>query len=249
VSRKSWAAVLAASAALLVGGGADAAAGCTLVGPLGQGAAQSWLLLPRGEPRSVVVYTHGWTATSPDDWHRARMEHLCAAGSAVLFPRYQYGDYRDTFTGSVEPFRAGLIAGFARLRRPGLPVVAAGYSFGATLAFYYAANALRWRLPVPAAVYGIFPTPPITEVALGPLPRSARYLVLAGDRDEVVGTAGARVLWRRLARHPAARREYRLVRSRAGLLAFHKAPMETTPLALRTFWQPLDALVEQARRG
>jgi dienelactone hydrolase len=176
------------------------------------------------------------------------MDHLCARGSAVVFPRYQRGDYRDTFQTSVAPFRAGLAAAFARLRPTRVPVVAAGFSFGATLVFYYAANARRWALPVPDGVYSIFPTGPIPGVALGPLPKASRYVVVAGDRDEVVGRAGADALWRRLARHAPARKQFRLVSSRAGLLAFHEAPKETSPLALRTFWAPLDALVAQVRR-
>jgi alpha-beta hydrolase superfamily lysophospholipase len=243
-------AALASAAALVLASGAAATSdgACTLSGPLGKGASQVWLLIPDGEPRSVVVYAHGWTATSPHDWHRARMDHLCARGSAVVFPRYQRGGYDDTFPGSVAPFRAGLAAAFARLDRPRLPVVASGFSFGATLVFYYAANAGRWGLPVPGGVYSIFPTGPIPGVRLGPLPRTARYVVLAGDRDEVVGRAGADAFWQRLARHPAARKQYRLVRSGAGLLASHEAPKETSSLALRTFWAPLDALVGRVRR-
>jgi hypothetical protein len=69
------------------GAGAAAGAACTLSGPLGKGASQAWLLIPAAEPRSIVVYAHGWTATSPSDWHRARMDHLCARGSAVVFAR------------------------------------------------------------------------------------------------------------------------------------------------------------------
>jgi hypothetical protein len=38
------------------------------------------------------------------------------------------------------------------------------------------------------------------------------------------------------------------VRSRAALLAFHEAPKETSPVALRTFWAPLDALVAHVQR-
>jgi acetyl esterase/lipase len=239
----AWAAVSAA--ALVLASGAGAA--CTLSGPLGKGASHAWVLIPDAEPRSIVVYAHGWTATNPNDWHRARMDHLCARGSAVVFPRYQRGDYRDTFPGSVAPFRDGLAAAFARLGPARVPVVAAGFSFGATLVFYYAANAKRWGLPVPDGVYSIFPTGPIPGALLGPLPNATQYVVLAGDRDEVVGRAGADALWRRLARHAAARKQFRLVRSRPGLPAFHEAPKETSPIALRTFWAPLDALVAQVR--
>jgi dienelactone hydrolase len=241
--------VAALAAALLVSLGAGTAAGaptCRLEGPLGTGAAQSWILRPAGRPRSIVVYAHGWTATDPNDWHRRELDHLCSRGSVVVFPRYQR-DALDTFESTVEPFRQGLQAAFRRLGPARVPVVAAGYSFGGALVFYYAANARAWKLPVPAAVYSIFPVEPLALRKLPPFPRSTRVLVLAGDQDEVVGTAGAQGFLRYLRAH--GRKEYRRIRSTPGLRAHHEAPKETTPLALRTFWAPLDGLVAGARTG
>jgi dienelactone hydrolase len=238
-----------ALAAVAGGASARSAAGCALGSPIGTGAAQSWLVRPAGQTRSVVVFAHGWTATDPSGWHLDRMAHLCERGSAVVFPRYQRGDYTDSFQGSVAPFRRGLRAAFERLgpSARSLPVVAAGFSFGATLAFYYAAEAERWQLRPPAAVYSVFPAEPIPGAPLPPLPRSTRYVLLAGSDDEVVGRRGADAFWRLLRAHPSSRKQYRLIRTRPGLVASHGAPALSTPAAVQVFWDPLDALVAGAR--
>jgi acetyl esterase/lipase len=233
----------------LAAGVAGSSRGCTVGASDGRGASQVWILRPAGPPKSVVVYAHGWTATSPRDCHLAQMDHLCAEGSIVIFPQYQAGSFSDTFEKSVEPFRQGLQAAFARLGRSRLPVVAVGYSFGGTLVFYYAATAHAWGLPVPYAVYSIFPTGPTPGVPLGTLPRSPRYVVLASEDDTVVGTRGPRALWRRLAGQSSSRKQYRLIRSTPGFLAYHEAPKDMTAVATRIFWAPIDALVADARRG
>jgi hypothetical protein len=97
-------------------------------------------------------------------------------------------------------------------------------------------------------VYSIFPTGPIPGTPLGPVARNVRVVVLAGDRDEVVGTAGAQELYRHVRNRPARLRQYRLVRSSAALVAHHEAPKDGTAAAFRTFWAPLDRLVSAARR-
>lgn len=219
---------------------------CALEGPLGSGASQVWILRP-STPRSIVVYAHGWTAVEPLDWHRVHLRRLCAGGSVVVFPRYQRGGAGDTFQNSVAPYRQGLQRAFARIGRPELPVVAAGFSFGATLAFYLGTHARAWKLPVPSAVYSIFPTGPIEGVPPGRMPSKTDVTILAGDQDEVVGTLGADLLFRRLAAHPAGARHYRLVRSRTAFVASHESPKDPSAHAFRVFWAPLDALSERAQ--
>jgi predicted esterase len=198
-------------------------------------------------PRSIVVYAHGWTAIDPSDWHAVHLRRLCADGSAVVFPRYQLGSTADTFQGSVAPYRQGLQRAFARIGRPRLPVVAAGFSFGATLAYYLGTHARAWHLPEPAAVYSIFPTGPIDGVAPGRMPPGTDVTILAGDQDEVVGTGGADQLFARLAPHPAAAKRYRLVRSTSGFVASHESPKDTSSHAFRVFWAPLDRLAARAQ--
>jgi acetyl esterase/lipase len=222
------------------------AAGCTITGPYGSGRAQVWLLRPLGPPTSVVLFAHGWTAVQPTDWHRPRFDHLCARGSLVVFPRYQV-DGLDTWQQAVDGFQRGVQIGFARLGGARLPVVAAGYSFGGALVNYYAGHATAWGVPVPRSVLSIFPTTRVQGRPAGRPPNSVSFVLLAGDRDEVVGTAGAQDWLTWLKGHPAARKTYRLIRSNDTLTARHEALKETTPAATRAFWAPIDDMVSAVR--
>ena len=238
------------SLALLVGSGlsAPASSGCSVTGPFGAGRTQVWILNPAATPKSIVLFAHGWTATDPNDWHRARFDHLCANGSVVLFPRYQR-DALDPWPQSVDGFRRGVQIGFEELGSTRAPVVAAGFSFGGALVNYYAGHARAWKVPVPHSVFSIFPTTRVPGRPAGTPPASVRFVILAGDRDEVVGTSGATDLMAWLKRHPAAKKTYRLVRSSAALTASHEAPKEMTAASTRTFWKPIDVLVADARRS
>jgi hypothetical protein len=226
--------------------GAHAAAGCTITGPFGSARSQVWLLRPAAQPKSVVLFAHGWTAVEPTDWHRARFDHLCARGSLVVFPRYQV-DGLDTWEQAVDGFRRGVQVAFARLRPVEVPVVAAGFSFGAALVNYYAGNAGRWGVPRPHSVLSIFPTTRVQGRSAGTPPKSVRFVLLAGDRDAVVGTAGAEDFLGWLKGHPGSRTTYRLVRTSSALVAHHEAPTEMTAASTRAFWAPIDALVAAAR--
>lgn len=218
-------------------------------GPAGRGAAQVWVVVPTGPIRSVVVFGHGWKVAPPSPSYpwvgqfRPWLDHLAANGSAVVFPRYQLGGDRPG-AATAAAFRRGVALGLARLRVH-VPVVAAGYSYGASLALAYAANARRWGLPAPAAVDAVFPAAPVAGPE-PPLPSSTRVLLQVGDRDVVAGRSGADTFWRLLRGHAAKR--YEVVRSRGGLVATHAAPKESTAAARRAFWTPLDALVAAARR-
>jgi acetyl esterase/lipase len=225
---------------------ATARAACTISGPFGSGRGQVWLLRPASAARSIVVFAHGWTAVKPTDWHLVRFEHLCQRGSTVVFPRYQLDEF-DTFDQGLDGFRSGMQAAFRRLAPVHVPVVAAGYSFGGALVNYYAADARAWGVPVPRAVVSIFPTTRVQGRPVAAPPPAVRFLILAGDRDEVVGRAGAADFLKWLRRHPARNTEYRLVRSSASLVASHEAPKEMTAASTRTFWTPIDLMVTYAR--
>jgi hypothetical protein len=69
--------------------------------------------------------------------------------------------------------------------------VVAGYSYGASLAFSYAADARRWHLPQPRAVDCIFPAGPVAGVELDQLPADVRVLLQVGDRDTEAGRGRA----------------------------------------------------------
>ena len=212
------------------------------------------MLTPKSPIRAIVVFGHGWKNAPPSagaPWvgqFEPWLEHLLGGGSAVIFPRYQLGlgDLQDR--SRVRAFLVGARTGFARLGRPLVPVVAVGYSFGASLALAYAATYRTWNLPPPRAVMAIFPAGLVAGFRLPPLDRSIRILIQVGDADTVAGTGGAAEYWSWLAAHPASRKQYEIVRSAPGFAATHAAPKLATLAARRAFWAPLDRLIAEARR-
>jgi pimeloyl-ACP methyl ester carboxylesterase len=218
--------------------------------PFGRGAGRVWVVEPAdGKVESVVVYLHGWGANLPFYWHQAWFEHLLARGSAVLFPEYQDG-VDDSFVVAPYDLRDGLRLGFRALRERDVPVIAAGFSVGASLAFVYAARAGRWSVPAPRTVYSIFPVDPILidpSLDVSKLD-DTRILLLVGDRDDVVGRGGGDAFWSMLRSVPPSEKEYRVIRTTARLFADHELPTAVNdPDVRRTFWDPLDRLVELAR--
>jgi len=218
--------------------------------PYGSGAAEVWVLRPRsGETTSVVVYLHGYGAYLPFEWHLAWMDHLLEKGSVVLFPRYQPG-LDDPFVLTPFDLADGLRTGFDAIEYHGQPVVAAGFSLGATLALVYAARAREWHVPRPRAVYSIFPVDPIlvdVGVDLSTIV-DTQVLVLAGDRDEVVGPEGPHEAFDGLTALPDTRKELRTIETTDELFADHEVPtLVGDPVVRDTFWKPLDALVEGSR--
>ncbi len=227
----------------------------TLSGPFGRGAAEVWLLRPHGPIRNVVVFGHGWKLAPPSPAYpwvgqfQPWLDHLLAGGSAIIFPRYQLGTGDAQDSGRVRDFATGIRTGYRRLGQPKLPFVAVGYSFGATLAFYYAANAGAWRLPRPRAVQAVFPAGTIAGAPLPRLAPSVDVLIQVGDADTEAGHGGADAFWNWLAGHPASQKHYQLVRSTTLLAATHAAPKSATPAARRAFWTPLDRLIAGAQRA
>jgi dienelactone hydrolase len=230
------------------GGGAD-----RIEGPYGRSGREVWVVVPDRPVRSVVVFGHGWKLTPPSPAHswvgqfRPWLDHLAADGSAVIFPRYQLGIGDTQDATRVLDFAHGLHTGYALLGRPKVPIVAVGYSFGASLAFYYGANAAAWRLPLPSAVQAVFPAGMIPGAPLPALNPTVRVLIQVGDADTEAGSAGANAFWSWLATHPSSRKRYQVIRSSPGLAATHAAPKSPNAAAQRTFWAPLDRLIAQAR--
>lgn len=218
--------------------------------PYGEGDGRVWVLTPEdGDVESVVVYLHGWGASLPNEWHQVWLEHLLANGSAVVFPQFQDG-FDDTFLATPADLREGLRLGFAALGEPDVPVVAAGFSIGGALSWVYAANAGRWGVPAPRSVYSIFPIDP-AQVDPG-LDLSAledtRALLLVGDQDVVAGSAGADAITRQLTSLPDDLRTTRVVRTSDEFVADHEAPTYVeSPAVRKTFWEPLDGLVDESR--
>jgi hypothetical protein len=111
---------------------------------------------------------------------------------------------------------------------------------------YYAGHATEWEVPIPRSVLGIFPTTRVPGKPAGIPPASVEFVLLAGDQDEVVGTAGADDL-RSWLESNGRTADYRLVRSTEALTASHEALKDTSAASTATFWTPIDELIEQAR--
>jgi pimeloyl-ACP methyl ester carboxylesterase len=222
--------------------------------PYGEDAEKVWVLQPKEmEPSSIVVFVHGWTATVPFDWQQVWLDHLLADGNIVVFPVYQGLESSDWGVVTTLDMRDGLVAGFAALADTDLPVVAAGFSVGGALAFFYAANAEQWDLPVPKGVYGIFPVDPITfdpSFDARPLP-PIEVVLFTGEDDYVVGRGGADAIWAWVEDAPSippSSKTYRMIPTTDRVFTLHDVPTEVGNAAVRrVFWKPLDRMIENAR--
>lgn len=196
-----------------------------------------------GASGPVVVLLHGWSRVDPriyGPW----IGHLARGGATVIFPAYQTAPYLDT----VSPLANTLAAVTVALRRVALArgrLVVAGYSAGGALAADLAASARAAGLPAPAAVLSIYPGRSLPGIPLRIPPVSARNIapgtrlvLLAGERDRLVGTGVARQIARTATR---ARVTLRIVRDDA--VDRHGAPERHDAVARRTFWTPLDRLI------
>ena len=140
-------------------------------------------------------------------------------------------------------FRAGLQTAFAQMPGPPIPVIAIGYSYGASLAFTYAANARTWQLPTPTAVDVVFPASPIPGFPLPHLARTTRVLVEVGDADTVAGSVGADAFWRWLATHSVRLKSYVVIHSRPG-----DPSRSTVPVANGFFTRTANVQLEDVKR-
>ena len=246
----------AAVAAAGCGGGGGAGGGGGSVkpvvqqGPLGHGADAVWYYAAKGQPRSIVIFLHGYSGEPREETpvnHVPWLRHLAAEGNDVIYPRYERG-------GGPDPFPhldAGVDAALAKLGRPKLPTVVIGYSRGARIAVDYAAfQAARGHEP--RAVLAVFPAVNTAYERLGPLDEldaKTKIVMMVGDRDTGVAGSGAHLLLLRLARvgFPADRIEILGAKSTKGFIANHTSPLETSPGARRAFWKPADDLIESVR--
>jgi dienelactone hydrolase len=258
-----FALVVAAAASILVLGDAPssrAAPSSDIFGitGLGSGANESWVLAPGGA-RSIVVFLHERGHPIPQKY-LGWLDHLAAEDSAVVFPRYESAATRTpeqilravrTAVTTAERHLAALpVTGFGGGPIKGVPVIIVGYSYGATLAFYVAANSARWGLPSPKAVVSIFPRPGrFPGITLRPLARSTRVVLQTGDADTASGKSAASDLWRAIERHPASRKRLVTVHSVGGFRADHGAPLRLTSAALNAFWEPVDQVIYDVRGG
>jgi acetyl esterase/lipase len=202
----------------------------------GEGAQSYWLLEPI-EPipdrAPVVVFLHGWMSINTGIYG-AWLEHLARRGAIVIFPRYQV-DMTTPPAEFLPNARSAIADAIDVLRsrpgsiRPDLERFAlVGHSAGGNLAAQLAAE--PGVLPTPCAVVAVMPGEvlPQSEPRLERIPAATLLVVVAGDRDRVVGDHRARQIFRQATAVPPERKEYVLYRTdRSGpfpLLADHHAP-------------------------
>ena len=242
--------VLAAQTQPAAGRGSSGFVGVTNIG---SGARESWTFLANEPPSCLVVFLHAAGTPTPASYI-AWLDYLALGMScAVIFPRYQLSANAPA---ALDGLRAGVSAGVVHLRRARfgferrragktLRTVVVGVGLGGSLAFYYAANAKRWGLPVPAAIDSIFPTPGrIPGLTLPSVRRSTQVLVHVSGEDRREERAAAADLREYLASHPASGKRIRTIRSTPGLKATEDATFQTTASAVKAFWSPLDALID-----
>src|SRR3954452_15780678 len=242
--------LLAAEAQPAAGRGSSGIVGIT---NLGSGERETWVFIANEPPECLVVFLHAAGRTVPAHYI-GWLDYLAGAMScAVIFPRYQLSA---TVPSSLAGFRAAVSAGvvhvrnarygFERIRaRTNLRTVVVGVGLGASLAFYYAANAKRWGLPEPVALDSIFPTRGrVPGLPLARIPRATRVLVQVSGDGRAGEQAAAADLRRYLAPHPASHKRTQTVRSSPKLKATETSTLRTTAASAETFWTPLDALID-----
>lgn len=213
---------------------------------VGSGAQGATVFRPRNVPAGtgrVVIFLHGWVAIDPESYG-AWIGHLVRGGATVIYPTYQTKPARDTITPLINVL-AGVRAALAHVSVAPGRLVVAGHSVGGALAADYAAVAAGQQLPVPSAVFSVYPgrrlrhlTTEVPEVDLAAIAPGTRVLALAGERDGAVGSSTARRIVEGAVQADA---ELRVIRD--DVVDDHSAPRRFDGLAQRTFWEPLDALL------
>jgi acetyl esterase/lipase len=213
---------------------------------VGSGVTAAAIFRPRdGAAGPVVVFLHGWGAVDPA-FYGPWIDHLVRRGTTVIYPAYQKAPFLDAVTPLPNTLDALRMA-FEEVPITAQRLVVAGHSAGGALAADYAASAKAAGLPVPAAVFSVYPgrsigdrTPvQLKPVDAGDIAPGTRMLVLAGARDRLVGTRWAREIARTATR---ADLTLRIVRDPA--VDDHGAPARAEPASRRQFWAPLDRLVD-----
>jgi acetyl esterase/lipase len=190
---------------------------------LGEGPRSYWLFEPADptpETAPVVVFNHGWFAVNPGVYG-AWIDHLVRKGRIVIAPRYQ----RDWSTPPANFLPNGLIAvrdaldvlstSPAHVRPDRSKFVIMGHSAGGNLAAQMAAVAAEADLPIPKAVIAVFPGEvlPSRKPDLADVPASTLLVVVAGEKDVVVGDQRAREIFAETTAIPLNRKKFILYRS------------------------------------
>ncbi len=190
---------------------------------VGEGPRSYWLFEPADptpESAPVIVFNHGWFAVNPGVYG-AWIEHLVRKGRIVIAPRYQ----RDWSTPPANFLPNGLAAvrdaldvlstSPAHVRPDRSKFALMGHSAGGNLSAQMAAVAAEADLPIPRAVIAVFPGEvfPSRKPDLANIPASTLLVVLAGEKDLVVGDQRAREIFSATTAIPLDRKKFILYRS------------------------------------
>ncbi len=193
----------------------------------------------------VVILLHGWVALDP---HRyaSWISHLVDHGATVIYPAYQTKPAYDTIS-PLAYVIAGVRAALERVPLAPGRLVVAGHSAGAALAADYAAVATASGLPVPAAVFCVYPgrklrhlPVPIPRVDLSAIAPATRVVIFDGERDTAVGSTTAREIAAEV-----AQADVTLTTIRDDAVDDHSAPRRASGAAQQTFWKTLDRLIDE----
>jgi len=190
---------------------------------VGEGPRSYWLFEPADpmpDSAPVVVFNHGWFAVNPAVYG-AWIEHLARRGRIVIAPRYQ----RDWSTPPANFLPNGLVAvrdaldvltmSPSHVRPDRTKFALIGHSAGGNLAAQMAAVAAEADLPEPKAVISIFPGEVLSvkRPDLANIPATTLLVVVAGQKDLVVGDQRARDIFTATTSIPNDRKKFVLYRS------------------------------------
>jgi predicted alpha/beta-hydrolase family hydrolase len=227
---------------LLAGCGAaqHVAAPAFTVHTYGNGATRSWVYVPAGEPKLIVLFVHGLGGqreTTPY-YHRAWLAHMAREGWEVVYPAYEAHPLQN---GALKHLVEG-VALAGRHVAHSVPVAAIGYSRGGRLVVDFASVSTVTGL-VPRRIFSVFPAGTMdTPLDLAPLDGRTRVLIVAGDRDNTVANVGANQLVTQLAiaGFPYGDVTFEVVRSHGFFVADHLSVLEDSAGARRAFWARAD---------
>jgi acetyl esterase/lipase len=183
----------------------------------------------------VVVFYHGWYATSPGVYG-AWIEHLVRSGRIVVYPRYHPRivlppfDFLESALEAVRDALRVLETATGHVKPDVNRVAMIGHSGGGTLAVQVAAAARDRGLPVPKAIVTVMPG----EVTRRPypsmvsIPATTLLVVIVGESDFVVGDLRARQIFAEATAIPPSRKKY----------IFYRTDMHGDPALIAHHWIP-----------
>jgi len=189
----------------------------------GAGPRSFWLFEPAKPAPAcapVVVFYHGWYATSPGVYG-AWIEHLVRSGRIVVFPRYHPRvavppfDFLQDALEAVRDAMKVLESAPGHVKPDVNRLAAIGHSGGGPLAVQWAAAARDYGLPAPRAVVTLMPGEVIRRSypSMAAIPATTLLVVIVGEGDFVVGDLRARQIFAEATAIPASRKKYIVYRS------------------------------------